>query len=387
MTSMKPSAAPPDRPLRILVDVTTWAPGRTGVGLYTERLLQAWLQLGTGDTLYAASNIGFDDLGDAAMPRVGPRFPVRAVWLQTAVPAQIARIRPDFAFFPNYMAPLLPTCPYVVTVHDLAVFLYPETFTFKKRVLQRALLPTLVRNAAAVLTPSEATRRDVLRLLPSDPRRVVAVPLAAGDSFATRPGADEIARERAALHLPARYLLAVGTLEPRKNLPRLIRAFERIAARFPDVHLVVAGGRGWRDESIRATLGDSKVKDRIHAVGYVSPEALRVLYAEALVLCYPSLYEGFGLPVAEAMAMATPVLTSRGSSLDEVAAGAALAVDPLSVDELAAALERLLSDEALRADLSRRGLTRAAELSWKSTALRTREVFARLHAGQMPGDA
>jgi glycosyltransferase involved in cell wall biosynthesis len=374
-------------PMRILVDVTTWAPGRTGVGLYTERLLRAWLALGTGDTLYAASNIGFRELEGVPMPHVGPRFPVRAVWLQTAVPAQIARLRPDFAFFPNYMAPVIPTCPYVVTVHDLAVFLYPETFTFKKRVLQRALLPTLVRGAAAILTPSEATRRDVLRLLPCDPRRVVAVPLAAGDEFKALPTPEQIRREREALQLPDRYVLAVGTLEPRKNLERLIRAFEQIACRHPDVHLVIAGGRGWRDESLRATLGDTPAKERIHTVGYVSPEALRVLYAQATALCYPSLYEGFGLPVAEAMAMGTPVLTSRGSSLDEVAAGAALAVDPLSVQELARELDRLLGDAGLRADLSRRGLQRASELTWQRTAEQTRAVFTRLKHGLPPQDS
>ncbi len=370
--------------MRILVDVTTWVPGRTGIGLYTERLLRAWLQLGTGDTLYAASNVGFSELTGVAMPHVGPRFPVRAVWLQTAVPAQIARIAPDFAFFPNYMAPILPTCPYVVTVHDLAVFLYPETFTFKKRVLQRALLPTLVRNAAAVLTPSEATRQDVLKLLPCDPRRVVAIPLAAGDEFKTPPTAQEIAQERAALHLPERYVLAVGTLEPRKNLVRLIRAFERVAARHPDVHLVIAGGRGWRDDSIRATLGETPAKQRIHTVGYVSPAALRVLYAEALLLCYPSLYEGFGLPVAEAMAMGTPVLTSRGSSLDEVAAGAAIAVDPLAVEGIALELDRILGDATLRGQLRARGLKRAAELTWQQTAKATRGVFQRLKQGRMP---
>lgn len=371
-------------PLRILVDVTTWAPGRTGVGLYTERLLRAWQGLGTGDTLYAASNIGFRELEGVPMPQVGPRFPVRAVWLQTAVPAQIARLRPDFAFFPNYMAPLLPTVPYVVTVHDLAVFLYPETFTFKKRVLQRALLPTLVRNAAAILTPSEATRADVLRLLPCDPGRVVAIPLASGDEFKTLPTAEQIRQERQGLQLPPRYVLAVGTLEPRKNLERLIRAFEQVASRYPDVHLVIAGGKGWRDESLQATLGDTPARHRIRTVGYVSPQALRVLYAEALALCYPSLYEGFGLPVAEAMAMGTPVLTSRGSSLDEVAAGAALAVDPLSVPQISHELDRLLADETLRADLTRRGLQRAAELTWQHTARQTRDVFVRLKQGLLP---
>jgi glycosyltransferase involved in cell wall biosynthesis len=381
-----PPAVPADRPLRILVDVTTWVPGRTGVGLYTERVLRAWLGLGTGDQLIAASNVGHDELQGLHVTRVGPRFPVRALWMQTLLPVQALRLKPDFAFYPNYLGPLLPPCPYVLTVHDLAVFLYPETFTFKKRVLQRAALPTLVRNAAAILTPSESTRRDVLRLLPADPRRVVATPLAAADPVGPPPSLADVARIRGELHLPPRYLLAVGTLEPRKNLPRLIQAFEQIAGRFPDLHLVVAGGRGWRDDAIRAALGETPVRDRVHSVGYVDATSLRVLYAEALALCYPSLYEGFGLPVVEAMALGTPVLTSRGSSLDEVAAGAAVAVDPLSVEAIADGIEKLAGDAELRDDLRRRGLVRASELSWHRTALETRAVFARLAAGRLPRD-
>ena len=375
------------KPLRILCDVTTWVPGRTGVGLYTERLLRAWQALGTGDELLMASNVGHQDLADLQVPKLGPRFPVRALWLQGALPLQALRHRPDFAFLPNYLAPLVPVVPYVVTVHDLAVFLYPETFTFKKRVLQRAALPTLVRRAAAVLTPSESTRQDVLRLLPADPRRVVAIPLAAEDSLQLPLSPQVAETERRALGLPPRYLLAVGTLEPRKNLVRLVRAFEQIAPNYPDLHLVIAGGRGWRDDAIHAALGDSPARARIRSAGYVSKDALRVLYGDAQALCYPSLYEGFGLPVVEAMAAGTPVLTSRGSSLDEVAAGAALAVDPLSVQAIAAGIVRLLDDPELCASLRAKGRARAAALSWTATAKATREVFLRLRAGRMPCQA
>ena len=373
--------------MKILVDATTWAPGRTGVGLYTERLLRAWLALGQ-DELILATNKGFDEFAGVATGKVGPTFPTRAVWMQTFLAAQAVVQRPDALFCPNYIAPLVmaagvPKVPYVLTVHDLAIFLYPETFTFKKRVLQKALLPTLVRHAAAVLTPSEATRQDVLRLLPVRPERVVTVPLAADERYNTPPDAALIARERATLQLPEHFLLAVGTLEPRKNLVRLIQAFEQIAPQRPDIHLVLAGGRGWLDEGIAATLNASPQKARIHPVGYVSPDALRVLYSEALALCYPSLYEGFGLPVVEAMASGTAVLTSRGSSLDEVAAGAALVVDPLQVDDIAHGLARLLDDTALRTRLAQQGWERAQALSWTRTAAETRAVFQRVTGAQV----
>ena len=368
--------------MKILVDVTTWCPGRTGVGLYTEHVLRSWLGLGR-DELVFATNKDFSEFAGLPVQKIGPRMPIRAAWMQTALAVQAAKLRPDAAFFPNYMAPLalaagLPKIPYVVTVHDLAIFLYPETFTFKKRVLQRLLLPTLARGAAAILTPSEATRRDVLRILPVKPEDVVAVPLAADARFLTPPDPLTVARERKNLKLPKHFLLAVGTLEPRKNLVRLIEAFEHIAPAHPDVHLVLAGGRGWKDEGIARTLNASPLKNRIHPVGYVSQDALKVLYGEAIALCYPSLYEGFRLPVVEAMAAGAPVLTSRGSSLDEVAAGAAVAVDPLSVTEIGDGMTRLIDDSGLRDALRARGRARAAELSWDKTAQATRAVFARV---------
>lgn len=369
--------------MKILVDATTWAPGRSGIGLYTERLLRALHALDRGDELLLATNRA-DASFDVPSVRVGPNMPIRALWLQTAMAAQGLLKRPDVAFYPNYVAPLIRTCPTVITVHDMAVFLYPETFTFKKRVLQRALLPTLVRRAAAVLTPSESTRRDLLRLIPTDPDRVVVTPLAADPAFHGRPSAADVARVREQMALPERFLIAVATLEPRKNLVRLIAAFERIHPRHPDVRLLLVGGRGWRDDAIRGALERSSARAAIEATGYVDFDDLRVLYSEALALCYPSLYEGFGLPVVEAMAAATPVLTSRGSSLDEAAGGAAVLIDPLDVGQIADGMERLVSDGDLREDLRQRGLLRAAELSWQRTAERTRAVFEDVAAGRCP---
>ncbi len=369
-----------ERPLRIAIDATTWAPGRTGVGLYTERLIRAWQQLPYGDELILLTNRFADAPAQSGLPVHGPRMPIRALWLQTALPAQLARFAPDVALFPNYLAPLVPVpgVPYVLTVHDLAVFLFPETFTFKKRVLQRAALPWLVRHAAAVVTPSENSRRDLLRLMPTDPGKVVVTPLAAAPGLDRTPDAESVARVRAQLGLPSQYVLSVGTLEPRKNVVRLIEAFERVAVQFPDVQLVVAGGKGWRDDDIVRVLRRPELRSRIVSVGYVTPEQLQVLYHQALVMAYPSLYEGYGLPVAEAMACGAPVLTSRGSSLDEVGGDAVLAVDPLDVAAIADGLARLLGDAALRDDLRTRGMARASQSSWVQTAEATRKVLARV---------
>ena len=369
--------------MKVLVDVTTWTSGRTGIGLYTERLLRAMESLGHDDEMLLASNGDMAGI-DVAGRCLGPKMPLRALWMQTAMAAHGLRQRPDIAFYPNYMAPLVRTCPTVVTVHDLAVFIHPETFTFKKRVLQRALLPTIIRRADAILTPSESTRRDILTRVDVDPAKVVAIHLAADPAFHQPIDDDQAQQLRERLQLPDRYLLAVGTLEPRKNLVRLISAFERVHEQDPDIRLLLVGGKGWRDAAIRAVLEGSSAAAAIDALGYIDFSTLRVLYSDALALCYPSLYEGFGLPVVEAMASGTPVLVSRGSSLDEVAQEAALKVDALDVDEIAAGLLRLVGDSELRDRLRDLGLKRARSLSWRKTAERTREVFERVAQGRPP---
>ena len=360
--------------LRVVVDATTLVAGRTGIGLYTERVLRHWRALYPADRLILASHRPLDGVDDLDVDVVVQSVGLRAVWMQTALPALIAQSQPDISFFPNYLAPLAPIGRFAVTVHDLAIYTHAETFTFKKRILQQGLLPVIAARADAIVVPSMSTRRDLLRLLPADPARVVHTPLAADPRFSTPLCDDVAARVDAALALPERFILAVGTLEPRKNLQRLISAFEQIAPAAPDVALVLAGGKGWRDEGIRAALQASSARGRIHCTGYVDIDALQRLYERAEVLCYPSLYEGFGLPIVEAMACGTPVITSRGSSLDEVAGDAAIAVDPRSVEAIGAALLQVLGDASLRARLARLGRAQVASLHWDRTAAQTRAV-------------
>ena len=369
--------------MKLLIDVTTWVPGRSGVGLYTERLLEALVALGYNDELFLASNINTDEVTVQGMP-VGPKMPLRAFWMQSALPITCVWQQPDVAFFPNYMMPVVRTCPTVVTVHDMAIFLHPQTFTWKKRILQRALLPSLLKRADAILTPSHSTKRDLLKLIDLDPRRIVPIHLAA-DPRLSKPLSDiEVAEARAELNLPDRYLLAVSTLEPRKNLVRLIAAFEKISQKHRDVHLLLVGGKGWRDTGIRTAMSKSSAADRIIATGYITFNALRLVYRDALALCYPSLYEGFGLPIVEAMACGAPVLTSCGSSIDEVAENAALMVDPYDTVQIADGMSRLIKDETLRIELRRKGLHRASKLSWMQTAELTRDVFSQVAQGRLP---
>ncbi|HEV8650172.1 MAG TPA: glycosyltransferase family 1 protein [Actinomycetes bacterium] len=251
----------------------------------------------------------------------------------------------------------------VATVHDLAFRHYPEAYPASGRRFHERAAAIAVAEAAQILVPSAATARDLADLYGLEPGRVTVTPLGA-ELPAHDPGAAR--RLLAELGVAGPYLLAVGTLEPRKNLLRLLAAFASAADELPDHYLVVAGPVGWGPE-LRPTYDSVRVK----MAGAVDDAVLHGLYAMADALAYPSLYEGFGLPVVEAMLHGTPVLTSDRSSLPEVAGDAALLVDPLDEGAIAKGLVRLVDDAALRARLARAGRARAERFTWPATAAAT----------------
>jgi len=234
------------------------------------------------------------------------------------------------------------------------------------------LAPSATR-ADRIVTPSEFTRNDVLKLLPVEPERVVVIPGGIDPSFKPQPDA-EVATRLAPLGLrPGDYLLFLGTIEPRKNLARLLQAVELAGPKIGP--LVLAGGRGWNNAAIRDAIVRLARDGRVRDLGYVPDDLRPALHAGARAFVYPSLYEGFGLPPLEAMACGTPVLTSNVSALPEVMGDAALYVDPHDVSELAGCLTRIWRDDALRADLRARGLARARQFSWDRTARLTIDVY------------
>ena len=258
----------------------------------------------------------------------------------------------DFAMFPNYLAPLNVACPFVNVVHDLAIIRTPQFFNFGKLALQRPLLPWIVRRAAAVGTVSAASRRDITELLGVPEHRVLMLPGAPHPACAVPPES-EIARVRQAYGLERRYIVSVGTLEPRKNLPTLLRAFDRLSARTgtpaADLDLVIIGGKGWRDRELRAEIAARLASGRLHTLGYVPERDLVALYGGAEVLAYPSHFEGFGLPVVEAMACGTPVVATDVPALREVAGGAATLVPLNDEAALSDAVAAMVANPAARA--------------------------------------
>lgn len=274
----------------------------------------------------------------------------------------------------TYAAPPLFSGPTVVTVHDVSYRIYPEFFSPRVRATLEALVGRSVRRAARVIAISENTRRDLVRLYGLPPDRVVVTHLAAARRFEPQ-AADRLAQVRSRLGLPDQYVLAVGNLQPRKNLGRLVDAFAGLAAEHPDLCLVLVGKSAWRGSDVASRVSERGIAGRVVMTGYVEPDDLPAVYAGSQVFCYPSLYEGFGLPAVEAMACGAPTLTSDTSCMPEVVGDAAVTVDPTSVDAIAGGLRRLLDDPDLRARLAARGMARARTFSWDRTAGQTVDVY------------
>jgi glycosyltransferase involved in cell wall biosynthesis len=277
------------------------------------------------------------------------------------------------------LPPTLPGVRTLLTIHDLSFVRAPETTTPVLKAYLDRVVPRSVRRATHVLADSQATKDDLVELYGTPPEKVTV--LLGGVNPEFKPVADMNARcaVRQRYQIPDNpYVFSIGTVQPRKNYARLIQALAALGPDYRDVHLVIAGGRGWLEGPIYQSVKDFGLSARVHFTGFVRDEDLPALYGEARCLAYPSLYEGIGLPVLEAMACGIPVITSNISSMPEVAGDAAVLIDPYDVDALADALRRLLVDETLRADLTRRGFDQAAYFTWDRAAHQLRDVYRRL---------
>lgn len=356
-----------------------------GVHQYIYHLLCHLVQ--TGDGLRYTALLGKDTLAPhTPIAILRSRWPtsrvaVRVLWEQLAQPQVLQRIKADLVHGPVFVGPLLAPCPTVVTIHDLSFIRFPAFFRPGNRLYLTLLTRLSAQRARRLIAVSAHTAAETTRLLGIPAGQIDVVYHGVDPAFRPLP-AEQVAAFRQQKGLPERFVLFVGTLEPRKNLARLVEAFAR--ARDGRTRLVLAGGRGWLYDELFTKVEALGLSQEIMFPGYVPYGELPMWYNAATILAYPSLYEGFGLPVIEAQACGTPVLTSNTSSLPEAAGDATLMVDPYDVEAISSGLRRLLADESLRSELRGRGLIHARQFSWPRTAQETACVYRRALAKGWP---
>jgi glycosyltransferase involved in cell wall biosynthesis len=367
-----------ERP-RVAVDATAVPAKLTGAGVYAARMLAALALRGEVDldvfvAPASARSLAAPGLDLYPVRAAGLGRPARIGWSYLGAGRAARSVGADLLHGIHYELPRRAGMPTVVTVHDLTLVTHPQWHEASKVRFFGWAMRRSVAAASRVLCVSATTARDLTEHLGVDPARVDVTPLGTD----LRPASEQaVAAVRRRLGVDEPYVLGLGTLEPRKNLPALVHAFASLAQQLPH-RLVLAGTAGWGAGEVAEAVRSSGVADRILLAGYVPEADKAALFTGADVFAYPSSYEGFGLPVLEAMACGTPVVTTTGGSLPEVAGDAALLVEPGDAETLAVAIGKLAGDPGERVALVQRGLVRAAGFTWNRCAALTAEAYRRV---------
>lgn len=375
--------------MHVVVDARYISRLQSGIGLYTQHLLRALAAIDP-ETRYTYLTVRDGPDAGIRQPNFAPwvtrisfeNHLVGDLWQSSYLPLRLAALGADLYHGPAVFLPLIKLgYRTVVTIHDLVAFLFPETVPAKYGTYMRWMTRLSVRSADRIIADSEATRVDLMRLLGVPAGKVRTIHAALGTGYAPVRDPARLEAVRRTYQLEGPYLLFVGNLEPRKNLVRLIEAYALLRRRHGLPHrLVLAGKRGWLYRSIFQTVERLDLQREVVFTGYVAPEDLPAVYSMAAAFAFPSLYEGFGLPILEAMACGVPVVAGASGSIPEVAGDAALLVPPSEVEAIAEALHRVLTDPALRAELQARGFERSRAFSWERVATETRRVYLEVHA-------
>jgi glycosyltransferase involved in cell wall biosynthesis len=353
---------------------------RSGVSRYASELLQALLaREGNAGKPYRYTLLTSRTLNGNAPPGAFEQsqwhFPNRSVWMQAVLPMELRRMQPALCHFTNMIAPLAAPCPFVLTLHDLSLLLHAETQPTKSLMAVRPIMARAAHKAAAIIAVSHAIKQEIVAELGVPAHRVRVIYEAASPAYHPIHNNEKLdaVRQRYGLHAP--FVLFVGTIEPRKNLPVLLQAFAQLRRMGHAEQLVLAGGLGWKYQATLQHIESLGLRDCVRQIGYVPDADLPAIYNLARALAFVSRYEGFGLPILESMACGTPVITSNGSAMAELGESAALLVDPNKPEAIAHALHRVLSDEVLHDALRCAGLVRAAQFSWAKAAAETAALY------------
>jgi len=370
--------------MRICIDASPVANRPGGIARYSQKLTTTLARAGEDVVTFCSSgNLRTRDAELGRLPNLtldyGPRQWRLAVLLAHLFSRPQDRLFPGVDVFhaTDYVLPRLSAIRGVFTLHDLTFLLFPTTHTLLSRFFHSLTVRRFLRQADAIVADSECTRGDAARLCGVEPAKIQVIHLGVDPCF--QPATEKAKTAlREKLGLPSRIILALGTLEPRKNLVGLVRAYSLLRKRGVRHRLVITGEAGWRYKDFFRAIRDLGLGEHVSATGYLPDCDLPALYSCAEVFAFPSLYEGFGLPVLEAMACGTPVACSSASSLAEVAGPAAAYFDPNRTTGIADAIEELLNDSSLRHCLSEKGRIRASGFSWERTAQETAAVYRRV---------
>lgn len=369
--------------MHIGIDIRPVLFTRAGISRYTAELAKALVSVDKVNrySLLTSKRTGLlwhkNSNGHELILRLPQRWKaLRVIWESALLPAATAALGIDLVHFCRSAAPAVRLTKTVVTIHDLAAF-RPEPFLIETaRKEFKEAISMASKRADLIITPSESTKADLISHLSVPEKKIRVIPEGVSANFRILEDVEIIFWVKAKYTGGLDYIMCCGTLEPRKNYAALVKAYARLKAKIGfDLKLLVVGQKGWRYDDIFEEVERHNLAADVIFADYVPEEELIALYNGASVFICPSLYEGFGLPIIEAMACGAPVVASNLSSLPEVAGGAAILVDPLDFDEMASAIGRCLTDQDLRGDLTRRGFERVKSLSWESTARKTLKAY------------
>lgn len=302
----------------------------------------------------------------------------RLIWEQTVLPGLVEKSRVDLLHSLHYTKPLRLSCASVVTFHDMTYYLYPQMHTMRRRMVFPTAMRISARQADALISVSESTRQDMIRLLDVHPDKVFTTPLGVDPSFKVTDNENKLRQVAEKYSLPEQFILYLGTIEPRKNLPLLIQIYKQLVDEGILHKLVLVGKYGWMYDEVLDLIKELDLQSKVIMTGYIAQNDLPLVYNLASLFVYPTIYEGFGLPALEAMACGVPVITSRIASLPEIIGEAGLLVTVGNEKELKQAMERILEDIDLRNELVQKGFDRSKLFTWERTAELTQTVYKKV---------
>jgi glycosyltransferase involved in cell wall biosynthesis len=385
------------RKMRIGIDVSRTVEESTGVGYYAKHLVHALAGIDPEND-YLLYGIFYDCYPEGWKKVAIPKslnfrlhqknslsWLVRKRWVNAGRHKEKLLGGIDLLHSTAFTMPLVSHLKVIVTIHDLSFFVFPQHHTEANYQFVTRNVHQAARRADYIIADSESTKKDIMRFLHVPEERIEVIYLAAAEALGEKRSPDSITQIKSKYGIKKPYLLMVGSMEPRKNMTSALIAFKALKeTKKIDFQFVIAGGKGWKNEAFYHLLKKLSIDEHLVLTGYVPEEDLPALYQGAEVFVYPSLYEGFGLPVLEAMSSGTPVITSNVSSLPEVAGDAALLVNPMEIFDLYKAMEALATRPELRDEFRSKGLERSEIFTWEKTARKTLEIYRKVFAaGEM----